>query len=321
MLKRVFRVVLLVFLSSATPPPNACAQLTEGAKLLTPGARANAMGGAFVAVDDDATAAVINPAGVQLLSMPQFYVEFTRTAGEAVPGFSGVPTNRASFFSLALPVSDRVSLAITHNEPYFVSVKNAAFCSIQDCPPVDVQLSGESYSASLAVFAGAGWRLGTTLSHDDTECDGNTQFCSSLVRPTHGTSVTSGALWQHNSVSVGISGVIASEGSPLWNRISVGTAVRPSSRFVATVDLDTIQFGRGSSVYLTEPHVGAEYLLTSGAVSWFVRGGGFTSVGSDAVIDRWMTAGTGLSVARHFQIDAAYVTQRHRVVLSSAVRF
>jgi hypothetical protein len=310
MLKNVLRVSLLAFLSSAVSPPNACAQFTEGAKLLTPGARANAMGGAFVAVDDDATAAVINPAGVQLLSKPQFYVEFTGTAGEPLKDYSTLPTNRASFFSLALPVSDRVSVAITHNEPYFVSFKN----------PV-VQLSGESYSASLAVLAGGGLRLGATLSHDDTECDGNSQFCSTLVSHTHGASVTTGALWQHNQVSIGISGVVGSEGSPLWDRFSIGMAVRPSSRLLATVDLDTIQFGRGSSVYLTEPHLGAEYLITSGPVSWFVRGGGFTSFGSDAVTDRGLTVGSGIAVASHLQIDAAYVTQRNRVVFSSAVRF
>src|SRR6185295_8148407 len=45
----------------------------------TPGARANAMGRAFIGVADDASAAVSNPAGLSRLSKRQVYFEFKAT--------------------------------------------------------------------------------------------------------------------------------------------------------------------------------------------------------------------------------------------------
>jgi len=44
-----------------------------------PGARANAMGGAFIAVADDATAAYTNPAGLTILTEPEVSIEFKYT--------------------------------------------------------------------------------------------------------------------------------------------------------------------------------------------------------------------------------------------------
>ncbi len=44
----------------------------------TPGARAAAMGRAFIGLADDATAAVSNPAGLVILTRPQVYFEFKR---------------------------------------------------------------------------------------------------------------------------------------------------------------------------------------------------------------------------------------------------
>jgi len=41
-----------------------------------PGARANAMGGAFIGLTDDATAAYTNPAGLTILTEPEFSVEY-----------------------------------------------------------------------------------------------------------------------------------------------------------------------------------------------------------------------------------------------------
>lgn len=49
---------------------------------LTPGARAMAMGGAYAAVADDATAASANPAGLTLLSRPGIFVEYRSINGD-----------------------------------------------------------------------------------------------------------------------------------------------------------------------------------------------------------------------------------------------
>ena len=44
-----------------------------------PGARANALGGAFIGVADDATAAYTNPAGLTVLTQPEMSLEFKYT--------------------------------------------------------------------------------------------------------------------------------------------------------------------------------------------------------------------------------------------------
>lgn len=51
----------------------------------TPGARANAMGRAFVGLSDEATAAYNNPAGLAVLSAPEFSFEFRQTDNEYPP--------------------------------------------------------------------------------------------------------------------------------------------------------------------------------------------------------------------------------------------
>ncbi|CAM2006482.1 OmpP1/FadL family transporter [Acanthopleuribacter pedis] len=51
----------------------------------TPGARANAMGRAFVGLSDEATAAYNNPAGLAVLSAPEFSFEFRQTDHEYPP--------------------------------------------------------------------------------------------------------------------------------------------------------------------------------------------------------------------------------------------
>src|SRR5713226_7434612 len=64
----------------------------------TPGARANAMGRAFIGMADDASATVSNPAGLVSLTKPQFYVEYKNTSLKvarlsAVDSYvTGVPT-------------------------------------------------------------------------------------------------------------------------------------------------------------------------------------------------------------------------------------
>lgn len=48
----------------------------------TPGARAMGMGGAFISLADDATAAVSNPAGLTILTKPEFSIEFKTISQE-----------------------------------------------------------------------------------------------------------------------------------------------------------------------------------------------------------------------------------------------
>jgi long-chain fatty acid transport protein len=92
-----------------------------------PGARALGMGGAFVAVADDATAVVANPAGLTILQRPEIsaeykYTRFRNTINAFTNTTADAPTNRVhdrdfddsvntpSFFSFVYP-TERVVLA------------------------------------------------------------------------------------------------------------------------------------------------------------------------------------------------------------------
>lgn len=89
---------------------------------VNPGARSTAMGGAFIALADDATATEANPAGLNLLVKPEVSFEYRHTgfdqkeanSSNEIPNGSQITTvsstnqldslNQASFFSVVLPV-------------------------------------------------------------------------------------------------------------------------------------------------------------------------------------------------------------------------
>ena len=90
-------------------------------RISNPGARANAMGGAFIAVADDATAAYTNPAGLTTLTKPEVSAEFkyTNTTStnynwQYIPGNKNDTNNEVhglSFLSFVYPMG-KTSLAI-----------------------------------------------------------------------------------------------------------------------------------------------------------------------------------------------------------------
>ncbi len=79
--------------------------------LANPGARSLGLGGAFIAVADDATAALANPAGLMLLSRPEFFTEVRNTVvddseildeeifGPGSPDFTIAATHPSAVFS------------------------------------------------------------------------------------------------------------------------------------------------------------------------------------------------------------------------------
>lgn len=96
-----------------------------------PGARSSAMGGAFIGLADDATAAEANPAGLTILTKPevsfeyrntQFDNNFLNSANPFLPGEAEIlssnnidDVNQLSFLSVVFP-SDRVTVAISRQE-------------------------------------------------------------------------------------------------------------------------------------------------------------------------------------------------------------
>jgi long-subunit fatty acid transport protein len=99
-----------------------------------PGARAQAMGGAFIAIADDASAAVTNPAGLSNLTRQQAYFEYkgldapvaklntfgslTNGVGPVDAPYQGFP----GFINYARPLNDKMTVAVSYHQ--FLAYKN-----------------------------------------------------------------------------------------------------------------------------------------------------------------------------------------------------
>ena len=82
--RKVPTILALICVFSLDAAPALCISATEiNAGIVfnfsAPGARSLALGGAFVGLADDATAAYVNPAGLTLLSRPQLSTEVRST--------------------------------------------------------------------------------------------------------------------------------------------------------------------------------------------------------------------------------------------------
>ena len=81
-LKKIMAYIFISFLVLFLSIPEARAlvsidqNLDFNFRFNNPGARANAMGGAFIALADDATAAYTNPAGLTILTKPEISIEY-----------------------------------------------------------------------------------------------------------------------------------------------------------------------------------------------------------------------------------------------------
>jgi len=91
-------IVVIVFLSVCTP---AVGQTTIEPPIVSPGARSLGLGGAFVAVADDATAAWANPSGLMQLARPEISLEGRSWSEDR----EGVASNQSNlgFLSFVLP--------------------------------------------------------------------------------------------------------------------------------------------------------------------------------------------------------------------------
>jgi long-chain fatty acid transport protein len=154
----------------------------------TPGARANAMGRAFIGLADDATAAITNPAGLLSLTRPQVYFEFkdtdlrvarlstfnsfTTLASTTTSKMLGVP----AFFSVSAPVGKKLAVAFTRHE--FLNYQETFHLGVRLVPgastanfslfPVDgsSNFTATSYAGSIAFAPTSQFRVGLTVSLD-----------------------------------------------------------------------------------------------------------------------------------------------------------
>jgi long-subunit fatty acid transport protein len=151
----------------------------------TPGARANAMGRAFIGVADDASASITNPAGLSRLTRPQFYVEFKGTDVKvkrlaAVDSFttlaeqeSSQPVNSITFLAASYPVNRKLTVGFTYSEflryeerfslePRRVPGVNFTFFGVEG----DSEFKGTSYAFSAAAEVTPKLHAGITVSSD-----------------------------------------------------------------------------------------------------------------------------------------------------------
>lgn len=118
-MKRFVLPIILVGLFVFYPPNHLLATvlnrdaMSVDFNISSPGARANAMGGAFIGLADDATAAFTNPAGLVVLTKPELAVEYKHTNTTVVTyaypdgyerEFSDNTTSGISFLSFSYPL-------------------------------------------------------------------------------------------------------------------------------------------------------------------------------------------------------------------------
>jgi long-subunit fatty acid transport protein len=289
--------------------------------LSTPGARANAMGQAFIGVADDASAMITNPAGLFQMTRPQAYVEFKSGQELVEDEFHTIESPGAvSFFGVSTPIGGRVAVGFSRHE-YFgfrTTVPNVSS---------DFEASGVSYGGTVAVAATQDLYIGATVAiHSLSFDDGFIGFEQS--ESTLGGGI--GVLWRASPiVSVGVNTAFASEenedfGELMPNRFGAGAGVRPTPRLLIAADVTWIAY---SDLELAEDatqfHMGGEYqLLRSSSNQVFARAGLFTVPDDEFGEDGGVvgTFGAGVALGRHFQADFAVLTEGE-VVISAGVRF
>jgi len=117
-----------------------------------PGARANGLGGAFISVADDATAAAINPAGLTFLAEPEFSVvnRINRFTHDEIAGTDMRPDQRNDFHDSGVDQS-YAALVYPHNGISFAfyreelidlrsSYSNVQFLTIETNDPLALPL-------------------------------------------------------------------------------------------------------------------------------------------------------------------------------------
>ena len=116
LLRRQIKVTCLLILAFIQfPIPRANALFDRGGGLGV-GARAMGLGGAFVAVADDASAVYWNPAGLAQLDRPEL---------DGMYGSYFNDTERNLFFSFQYPLPDDIHLAISTNNLFFTDVSGS----------------------------------------------------------------------------------------------------------------------------------------------------------------------------------------------------
>jgi long-chain fatty acid transport protein len=237
----------------------------------TPGARANAMGRAFIGLADDATAAETNPAGLVILTKPEVSFEYKNTS-YSILRFrsledSGESVNTPSYLSVVYPQGSwRFAffrqVFLDYKESFALEAFSPPGTNIS-FPPAAVSgdFQGVNYGGAVAYQFSTKFLIGGSakLSHLDLETARTLPFVASLDEGDSGFSMTLGTLFNPNGkVSVGAVyernaefdfvknqfGVDFPFTVKIPDRFGLGVAIRPTSQFTIVSDLDFIQYSQ-----------------------------------------------------------------------------
>lgn len=143
-----------------------------------PGARANAMGGAFIGLADDATAAFANPAGLTILTRPEISFEVkTGTYTTTIFDASGNPneyeddTAGPSFLSFVYP-SEKATVAFYRHQ--LLNQKTNFFwqdtpAEIKENNPVSQELTGVTWGIGMGIKLVESLSLGLSVGYTELE--------------------------------------------------------------------------------------------------------------------------------------------------------
>ena len=134
-----------------------------------PGARSNGMGGAFIGVADDATAAYTNPAGLTILTEPEVSVEYK--VGEYDNTFTlfGPPNSQDftetssgfSFLSLVYPI-DKVTLSVYRHEVLNIKSEDN-FDDFSNFITMERDINAVTYAAGIGLKITDRFSLGASV--------------------------------------------------------------------------------------------------------------------------------------------------------------
>jgi long-subunit fatty acid transport protein len=164
--------VLLCLWLSVTPPAWALLAGNDffglDFRFNNPGARANAMGGAFIAVADDATAAYTNPAGLCILTDPEVSLEFKYTETTDVvydeigrQEFENDVYN-VSFASFVYP-KDNATFSVYRHQLVSIESQFAARELPDNLAEVDLDLQVTTLGLSAGFTVAEGFSLGFSV--------------------------------------------------------------------------------------------------------------------------------------------------------------
>ena len=199
-----------------------------------PGARSNAMGGAFIGLADDATAAFTNPAGLTILTKPEIsaeykYGEITTVFNDSVDEYEhDVTLSGLSFLSYVHPM-EKTSFAVFRHQLF----KQEANVSLIVVPPftskVDLDMEAVTYGISVGHEMADTFSLGLSVGFDQLDWNmirtGDSPFHPSYPDPYQIYTVNDTCYAEHFTASV------------LWNpfgELNLGLVYRMGPEFETT---------------------------------------------------------------------------------------